>query len=113
MKKAVKTKWLNKLRSNEYEQARGALRMEVGYCCLGVLCEVHLQSQPIGGLIRWRPDAEIGAGRYSYRGEAYILPMIVRDYADIDSGHMQDLVDLNDNARADFLEIADWIEDNL
>jgi hypothetical protein len=40
MNPELKQKWLAALRSGEYKQARGYLKTEFGYCCLGVLCDV-------------------------------------------------------------------------
>lgn len=41
MNKKVKKLWLDALRSGEYAQAGGKLRTTEGFCCLGVLCDVH------------------------------------------------------------------------
>ena len=48
-----KTKWLEALRGDEYEQAVGTLHRSVategrgaGYCCLGVLCDIYHKEYP-------------------------------------------------------------------
>ena len=41
MKPEIKQKWINALRSGEYEQGRKSLRDRNKYCCLGVLCDLH------------------------------------------------------------------------
>ena len=41
--KEFKEKWLSALRSGEYTQAREALWVGNGYCCLGVACKVAKQ----------------------------------------------------------------------
>lgn len=41
LKKNVK-KWIAALRSGEYEQTRGALNDENGFCCLGVACDLFI-----------------------------------------------------------------------
>ena len=41
MVKEVKEKWINALRSGEYEQGKGKLRKDNNYCCLGVLCDIY------------------------------------------------------------------------
>lgn len=47
MDQDVKAKWVKALRSGEYKQARGMMRVdgdtegEYGYCCLGVLCDLY------------------------------------------------------------------------
>lgn len=40
MDKNLKERWVKALRSGKYEQARGCLRDDSGYCCLGVLLDV-------------------------------------------------------------------------
>lgn len=68
LKPEVKEKWLNALRSGEYEQTNGCLRdmgnekIPSGYCCLGVLCDVYIKDTGKG---HWwnrntdpRPDEE-------------------------------------------------------
>jgi len=42
----IKAKWIAALRSGEYQQGSGALKIEhhngtVEHCCLGVLAELH------------------------------------------------------------------------
>jgi len=45
MDQRVKELWLKALRSDEYEQTTGKLRIadttSIGYCCLGVLCDLY------------------------------------------------------------------------
>ena len=41
MRPEIKAKWVAALRSGEYKQAQGQLRTDAGFCCLGVLCELH------------------------------------------------------------------------
>lgn len=54
MKPKIKRQWVDALRSGEYEQgARGTLKSESGYCCLGVLCDLAVKSGEIDDLI-WR-----------------------------------------------------------
>lgn len=41
MKKAMKAKWIEALRSGKYKQGNGALKKKCdGYCCLGVLAAI-------------------------------------------------------------------------
>lgn len=41
MNRKIKQKWLNALRSGNFQQGTGKLRDSNGnYCCLGVLCEI-------------------------------------------------------------------------
>jgi hypothetical protein len=59
----VKTKWVEALRSGEYKQTQKRLRDKVGYCCLGVLCDLH--SKETGQ--EWENEC-------IYLGHAEILP---------------------------------------
>lgn len=45
--RAHRAAWLVALRSGRYQQARGALRIDDGYCCLGV-------AEDVRGADRWR-----------------------------------------------------------
>lgn len=46
MKQEIKEKWLKALRSGEYSQTKGVLRDANGFCCLGVLCDLHQKETP-------------------------------------------------------------------
>ncbi len=41
MNPEIKQKWVDALRSGEYEQGNGKLYSGQGYCCLGVLCDLY------------------------------------------------------------------------
>lgn len=43
MDQDIKRRWVDALRSGEYEQAKNYLSTSDGYCCLGVLCEIAVQ----------------------------------------------------------------------
>lgn len=43
MKRAIARKWAQALESGEYKQTTGSLRDSQGFCCLGVLCNLHAQ----------------------------------------------------------------------
>lgn len=46
MEPAIKKEWLEALRSGDYQQGRGRLKLLNGsYCCLGVLCLIHGRHQ--------------------------------------------------------------------
>jgi hypothetical protein len=51
MKKSIKKKWLEALRSGKYKQTVRNLKDNNGYCCLGVLCDVYAKEHP--ELARW------------------------------------------------------------
>lgn len=116
MNPKVKEKWVAALRSGKFKQARSALRVEsedgVGYCCLGVLCEVHRQSTKRKG---WSRGEE-------YMGESAFLPEQVAKWAGLEIDNDGDvkppkchktLAQLNDGSGKNFDYIAGIIERNL
>lgn len=40
-KEELRSEWVKALRSGEYEQSQSVLRDDVGFCCLGVACDVY------------------------------------------------------------------------
>ena len=130
MNTEIKAQWLAALRSGEYTQTSGALRREnsdgsVGFCCLGVLCEILAKD----GKIKYQPEDEYsdlrkygagvdGEGDF-VSGSAFSLPYVVRELVGIstDAGEFEDaegcdrtLISLNDSQGKAFPEIADYIE---
>lgn len=109
MNPEIKAEWVAALRSGEYAKTTGELHDDVGYCCLGVLCDLHRQKH--GG--QWEDGY--------YLGEFDILPAEVMDWAGLDSQSPavddDGLADLNDGAghwqEHSFVEIADLIETYL
>lgn len=66
---ANREKWVAALRSGEFKQAREALMnnayedgdyVGIGYCCLGVLCEVFKRETGLGGWLRDDEDGSLG-----------------------------------------------------
>lgn len=129
-------KWVAALRSGEYEQTKGALRRDggdsgrVGYCCLGVACDVS-------GLGEWVQASEDGEQEYgydilAYRVEGYaendinydaeaVMHPAVRDWLGVpdlnpdvyqpgSDGGAYPLAYFNDTESLDFAAIADLIE---
>lgn len=108
MDKALKAKWLEALRSGRYKQGQFRLRSENDkFCCLGVLCDISGEGE-------WEhlPD-----GGYSYkRGEeaqSSVLPQFLADVVDLADGQEGKLVDMNDGHWLNFLQISEWIEENI
>lgn len=127
MNREVMEKWVTALRSGKYEQVAGELRAPVsarepqhyGYCCLGVLCELHRQEldDPADG--QWGTNRSDNA---TYMGTDSVLPTAVRDWAGLTvsnpmlefpakSGTVQaQVTEANDDWSLTFAEIADAIE---
>lgn len=75
MNQAVKKIWLAALRSDEYKQTTGSLRASGGFCCLGVLCELHRKETGAG---HWAGQAYLTSDDISMLS---VLPPMVSDWA--------------------------------
>lgn len=101
--------WVAALRSGRYRRTTGMLhRAKGGYCCLGVACEVYIQS---GGKLEKK---RYPGGQVSYAGEGGILPPVVVKWLGlrIASGAYAEtsLDKVNDTRGMTFKRIADIIE---
>ena len=103
--------WVEALRSGHYQQARGRLKRDAGYCCLGVLCD-------ISKLGKWVNNNNESAyqmkNRCSWQGH---LPPEVTAWAGITpkcsvtyGGDLTGLAKINDKLAKSFPQIADLIE---
>ena len=105
-------KWVEALRSGDYEQTTGWLKCETGYCCLGVACELYRRDMDAGW---WTSADEFRVGDATHSAH---LPTDVMNWLGLRSpagefcptADASDcLVDRNDNG-ATFEQIADVIE---
>ena len=108
MNQAIKAQWIAALRSGNYAQTQGMLQSYAGFCCLGVLCDLHAKT----GMGAWDD--------LSYDGNSDLLPDSVAEWAELEeSPFINDapLVDLNDGVNGyeprTFAQIADLIEETL
>lgn len=95
-------KWLEHLRSGDYNQTRAALHANGGYCCLGVAC-----------LVAGITEEEMGDSGYMITG---MVQQIGKPYPSELLGCTplgEKLMQLNDQEKRTFLEIADWVEENV
>ena len=82
MKKKIALQWAEALESGEYSQITGELReidasgQTVGFCCLGVLCNLHAIAHPKIAATQTDPDL--------YLGKSTTLPQEVREWAGMD-----------------------------
>ena len=109
MKKEIKDKWVDALRSGDYVQGRGQLRNPKNeFCCLGVLCNLHAIENP--------DFAATQINETTYGGQGLVLPKIVEDWAGMPYDHdHKEVVEMNDGTNrhhCTFEEIADYIEEN-
>lgn len=114
MKSNVKKLWLQALRSGKYEQTQGTLRdTENGFCCLGVLCNLHAQTHP--------KIAAREKHSTAYMGHSGDLPHSVMQWAGLEDsdplvvyrGEADTLAGLNDSVGLSFKKIANVIEKQL
>lgn len=112
MKPKIKAKWLEALRSGKYKQTKEVLKDSTGYCCLGVLCDIHRKTIKKKG---WTKNS---CNNLEYYNEAGTLPENVLKWAGIEdengkfkykNGKTVYLTNLNDNGKS-FKQIANIIE---
>lgn len=77
MKEDIKNRWVDALKSGEYTQTLRVLHDKDGFCCLGLLSELHRQET--GG--NWERFKD--GGSRLYLGEGLVLPDDVKDWAGI------------------------------
>lgn len=126
MNQAIKTSWMDALRSGNYTQGTGTLRsISNNFCCLGVLCDLYIKET---GLAAWIDDDPEPTHRYIFRPndptcptESGYLSAEVRTWAGIsdqnpmvrlENGSYSRLTALNDTECRTFPEIADIIQTN-
>lgn len=118
MKKKIMEKWVAALESGEYKQTKGQLRKKLekksayGFCCLGVLCNLHAQAHPKIAAKETDPESYLG-------GDAF-PPIEVLEWAGLQTENGQinhkdwqsnSLTVLNDDGKT-FKTIAKTIREN-
>lgn len=98
MTKELKQQWIEALRSGEYKQIKNILKDEIGYCCLGVLCDIIPD-----WTISEDGDSVVELGRYNTYDK-------IEKILGVDS---TTLTTMNDDDGKTFAEIADYIEQNI
>jgi hypothetical protein len=115
MNPQIKQKWLNALRSGEYQQTQRYLHDENGFCCLGVLCDLYGKENNV----EW--NLANNGHNYVFQDMVTILPRSVVEWAGvkdhnadfiINETRTETLANLNDTGFT-FNEIADVIEEQL
>lgn len=119
MNQEIKDKWTKELRSGKYIQISGCLKNDLGFCCLGVLCNIYIEENKL----TWKrnPDASYHFGPEKECGN---LPVSVLNWAGLPYDHRYKfatqnvsvgsitLAELNDQGTS-FTEIAQIIEERL
>ncbi len=123
----IKAEWIKALRSGEYKQAKGDLRVrldpegkEYGFCCLGVLCDMYAKEKGIEK--PWSGEGVGGCGdgvytKFNGKQRNGTLVQEVKDWAGLEYGNGKYTADNslaidNDNGKT-FAEIADIIDKNF
>jgi hypothetical protein len=122
MKPQVKEKWLNALRSGEYQQGKHSLRVENNFCCLGVLTDLYVQENSDGC---WVEAGHNYGFRDNHRDDNFYdmeyLPEMVVNWAGLEDenptvriadSYYEVISNLNDTDYT-FARIADIIEEQL
>lgn len=116
MNESVKKKWVEALRSGEYQKGRDQLKYDNKFCCLGVLCDLH--AKETGG--EW--TTSLGENGFTYKGSLVWLPAAVLKWADLANRvgsqimYQDDTISLsalNDHLQLSFNQIADLIKAQL
>ena len=111
MDQEVLRNWVVALRSGKYQQSQGGLHNADGFCCLGVLCDLHREQFPTHS---WTHG---GIGPFVYGNQVEesrsdFPPRSVIDWANLELKSHGKVANLND-AGASFEAIADFIEANF
>lgn len=121
MNKEIKARWIEALRSGNYEQGKYYLRRGDSYCCLGVLCDIVKDEVNYN----WMPVQDSMGTLYKFDEADEILPKVVADYADLQLSpkieipsslanfvqtNTMEIAVLNDSEDYSFDELADLIE---
>lgn len=111
MKEDVKAEWVEALRSGDYPQTTGMLRNTdkgvVGYCCLGVLCDLYQKSNPPLSWDEWSNGVPVDKV-YEWAG---VDPG--KGFFSVVDGRPVSLIRYNDERLYTFPMIADVIEAQL
>jgi len=117
MKFAVAEAWIEMLRSGEYRQCRGALRMArhpdhggEGFCCLGVACVLYQKHHP-DSTMEWTDvdDHEGHDHPVQFDGQGELPPADVQRWMGLSNEGIQVLTRMNDSG-VPFSDIAKFIE---
>ena len=106
MNPQIKQKWVDALRSGEYQQGQYCLRTDNGFCCLGVLCDLYGKENNV----EWNGDM--------FQDMVVVLPLFVVEWSGIVNSNpyvndeISTLGELNDKGST-FEQIADVIEKQL
>lgn len=122
MNPSVKRQLLEALRSGDYIQCFGTLRLDnniTKYCIMGVLCKLHQHDCHITKR-HWRSYRPT-TNSYSYMHDSALHENVAKwagfpstnPYLTLPDGRIRSLMYINDSLKLPFNEIADLIEEQL
>ena len=125
MNKEIKARWVEALRSGNYEQGLHNLRRGSEFCCLGVLCDIVKDDVNCD----WLPKEDNFGTFYKFAESDEILPELVAIHAGLkgcspevqvtvkcgneEAVGSQALTNLNDSGEYSFERLADLIEEQF
>ncbi len=116
MNEKIKKLWLEALRIGKYKQTKMRLKGVDGFCCLGVLCDLH-RKETKRKWVQKKISNYNGNVEDHYMNESNVLPASVFTWAGLDSNDpmikCKYLSYYNDAQNRSFNQIADLIERNL
>ena len=108
----IKQKWVNALRSGEYEQGSEKLYSGRGYCCLGVLCDLYSKENGLKWEFRGddviKTEDEIVSSQlqkfdyFYFDDESEFLHESVKEWAELSVKNPQVRVEYEDDEDARF-----------
>lgn len=117
MNAEVKEKWIEALTSGKYVQGKGRLKVpeDNTYCCLGVLCDLYIQTNVVPeDVVKVWNDEGILFYVKGYPPEEVLKWAGLASRRDGDAiREWTKLATMNDACNNTFEEIADYIKDNF
>lgn len=123
MNKQVKEKWINALRSGDYQQGRHALKNtsydnKDNYCCLGVLCDLYLKETPTANWSlqwddSWQFETKTGHVEQVLPKEVVAWAELKDENPIVERNNFKDSIASYNDKGTTFIEIAQLIEEQL
>lgn len=112
MRKDIKERIVEALRSGKYEQGKYTLKRRGRHCCLGVMCDVLKDDEEFRDLIEIRDDQIWTKTAKGELSESVKLSRALSGRIGFAPYSQKVLFRMNDTGMS-FETIADWIERNL
>ena len=107
MNNEVKARWIQALKSGNFQQGKNSLHYENKFCCLGVLCELAVENNVSSY------ERSVDSSYTYYDGGSTTPAARVLNWAELESITVETLIRMNDSYENSFETIANYIEENL